>query len=112
MRLLVLGAALAMLGLVAGCGSTAVAAPVQTDQVNLPPSYRFDPVVIEVVEGTTVKWTNNDHFTHSVKVEAQPDRVIKPGENVSITFDATGEHPYVCTFHSHDMKGKVIVVKR
>ena len=109
MRLLVLGGALVMLGLVTGCGQTATAAPVHTDQVNLPPSYQFDPAVIQVVAGTTVTWTNNDHFTHSVKMQDAADHVIKPGESVSIPFDKAGEYPYVCTFHTKDMKGTVIV---
>jgi plastocyanin len=108
-RLLLLGGALVMLGLVAGCGSTATAAPVQTDQVNLPPSYRFDPAVIQVVAGTSVTWTNNDHFTHSVKVQDASDHVIKPGESVSILFDTPGSYSYLCTFHTKDMKGTVIV---
>jgi plastocyanin len=111
-RPLLLGAALVTLGLVAGCGPTANAAPVQTDRVNLPPSYQFEPAVIQVVAGTTVTWTNNDHFTHSVKVQDGPDHIIKPGESVSITFDTPGQYPYVCTFHTQDMKGKVIVANR
>jgi plastocyanin len=108
-RLLVLGVALVMLGMVVGCGQTATAAPVQTDQVNLPPSYRFDPAVIQVVAGTSVTWTNNDHFTHSVKVQDASDHVIKPGESVSILFDTPGDYSYLCTFHTKDMKGTVIV---
>lgn len=109
MRLLVLGVALVVLGMVVGCGQTATAAPVQTDQVNLPPSYRFDPAVIQVVAGTSVTWTNNDHFTHSVKVQDAPDHQIKPGESVSILFHTPGNYPYLCTFHTKDMKGTVIV---
>jgi plastocyanin len=109
MRLLLLGVALAVLGVVAGCGQPADAAPVRTDQVNLPPSYQFDPAVIQVAAGTSVTWTNNDHFTHSVKVQDGPDHVIRPGESVSIPFDKAGEYPYICTFHTQDMKGKVIV---
>jgi plastocyanin len=109
-RLLILAGSLAVLGLVGGCGPTATAAPVKTNQVNLPPSYQFDPAVIQVAAGSTVTWTNNDHFTHSVKVQDDPDHVIKPGESVSIPFDTPGEYSYICTFHTQDMKGKVIVV--
>jgi len=108
-RLLLLSVALVALGVTAGCGETAGAAPVQTNEVNLPPSYQFDPAVIQVVAGTSVTWTNNDHFTHSVKVQDGPDHVIRPGESVSIPFDKAGEYPYICTFHTQDMKGKVIV---
>src|SRR5436853_6664715 len=87
MRVLLFSAAVVALGLLAGCGQPAGAAPAQTDQVNLPPSYQFDPAVIQVVAGTSVTWTNNDHFTHSVKVQDGSDHVIRPGENVSISFD-------------------------
>jgi plastocyanin len=108
MRLLLVSVALVGLGLVAGCGPP-TGPPVQTDQVNLPPSYQFDPAVIQVVAGTSVTWTNNDHFTHSVKVQDGSDHVIRPGENVSISFDKAGDYPYICTFHAQDMKGTVIV---
>src|SRR5207248_2484511 len=98
-----------MLGMVVGCGQTATAAPVQTDQVNLPPSYRFNPAVIQMVAGSSVTWTNNDHFTHSVKVQDGADHVIRPGESVSIPFDKAGEYPYICTFHAQNMRGTVMV---
>ena len=54
-------------------------------------------------------WTNNDHFTHSVELDGQPDRQIKPGESVEITFDTPGKYDYKCTLHPHDMSGTVIV---
>jgi plastocyanin len=82
---------------------------VPTDKVDLPPSYQFDPAVTQVVARTSVTWTNNDHFTHSVKVQYRPDHVIRPGENVSISFDEAGAYPYICTFHAQDKKGTVIV---
>ena len=39
----------------------------------------------------------------------RPDHVIKPGESVSIHFDTPGNYSYICTFHTKDMKGTVIV---
>jgi plastocyanin len=103
--------ALAMLTLLpAGCGEDATSAePVRTTQVDLPPSYHFDPVVAELDAGSTMTWTNNDHFTHSVKVEDGEDHALKPGESVSVTFDQPGEYDYICTYHPRDMRGKVIV---
>ena len=47
-------------------------------------SYRFDPKVIEVKAGDTVTWTNNDNFTHTVKVDGQPDHKVGRGDSVSI----------------------------
>ena len=104
--------ALAMLALLpVACQEDSTSAePVRTNQVDLPPSYRFEPKVIQVTAGTTVTWTNNDHFTHSVELDGEPDRQIKPGESVEITFDAPGEYDYLCTLHPHDMSGTVIVV--
>ena len=102
--------ALAML-LLAGCGgSTSASEPVETNQVDLPPSYKFEPKVIQVAAGTTVTWTNNDHFTHSVEMDGEPDHKIEPGDTVELTFDTPGEYKYVCTLHPHDMSGTVIVV--
>ncbi|HEX5505389.1 MAG TPA: cupredoxin domain-containing protein [Thermomicrobiales bacterium] len=105
--------ALAALTFLAGCGGAGGAAtPVHTSTVDLPPSYRFDPAIITVPAGTTVTWTNHDNFTHSVKVEGGADtsvHVMRPGESASITFATPGEYPYVCTFHTQNMKGKVIV---
>ncbi len=103
------GAALVAL-LASGCGGSASGSePVATDQVNLPPSYRFEPKVITVAAGTTVTWTNNDHFTHNVRVENGETMEMKPGESASYTFDSPGTYAYICTFHPHDMTGTVIV---
>ena len=104
---------LAGLLVLSGCagGRTAAAAgPAKTSTVNLPPSYRFDPDVIQVPAGTTVTWTNNDNFTHSVLVTGTNDvHNMKPGEKTTITFNTPGQFDYVCTYHTQNMKGRVIV---
>jgi len=109
--LLVIALAAGSIGLLAACDSSANASdpPVKTDKVSLPPSYRFDPPVLEVPAGATVIWTNNDHFTHAVQIQGQSEHDMKPGESASIKFDQPGEYPYICTFHPNDMKGKVTV---
>jgi plastocyanin len=101
--------------LVTGCASSssgAGASPIVTDHVDLPKSYRFEPAAIQVVAGTTVTWTNDDNFTHSVALEGQtsPVGIMKPGEAVTHTFTAPGSYPYICTFHPQDMRGVVEVV--
>ncbi len=102
-----------LLPVLVACGTasanTNAGTPVKTNQVNMPPSYRFDPPVIEVAPGTSVTWTNNDNFTHSVQVESGEVHVVKPGERTTIVFDKPGDYPYVCTFHTQNMKGRVIV---
>jgi plastocyanin len=65
--------------------------------------------VIEISAGDTVTWTNEDNFTHTVQVEGQEDHKVGQGESVEITFETTGTYDYVCTLHSQDMDGQVIV---
>lgn len=105
----VLGAAAVLVAVAAGCGSKESREPVATDEVTMPRSYRFDPKVIRVDAGTTVTWTNEDNFTHTVQVDGQVDHEVERGESVSITFDTPGTYHYVCTLHRQDMDGEVIV---
>ena len=97
--------------LLAACGSSAEAEPVATDQVNLPPSYRFEPAAITVPDGTTVTWTNNDNFTHNVRLLDDGGEILDlpPGESVSFTFRGPAEHRYDCSFHPNDMSGVLVV---
>nr|PZN34647.1 MAG: plastocyanin [Chloroflexota bacterium] len=112
-HLLVLAIAVALL---AGCGAqpSAAAGEVETSEVTMPPSYRFDPPRIRVPAGTTVTWRNTDNFTHSVSVAGGdfPLLNLAPGEAGSITFDQRGGYDYLCTFPAQDMRGTVTVVAR
>jgi plastocyanin len=101
-------AVLAVTLVAAGCGGTGSTAPVATTEVSMAKSYRFDPKTIEINAGQTVTWTNNDNFTHTVKVDGQDDHKVGRGDSVSIKFDKAGTYHYVCTLHSHDMHGTVI----
>ncbi len=114
MRIGLFVAVLAIAAVLAGCAQVGASAqPVETTHVDMPPSYRFDPVVIQVRVGQTVTWTNRDNFTHDVHLlgsinwHSQP---LRPGESASYTFNQPGQYPYVCDFHSQNMKGKVVVV--
>ena len=110
MRKFLLTAVAAAALVAAGCaGSGGSSEPVATTEVEMVKSYRFDPKVIEVEAGETVTWTNEDNFTHTVQVDGQEDHKVGKGESVSITFDAPGTYGYVCTLHSQDMDGEVIV---
>lgn len=92
-----------------GCGGTGSSHPVATTKVSMAKSYRFDPTTIRVKTGDTVTWTNNDNFTHTVKVDGREDHKVGRGDSVSISFDKPGRYHYVCTLHSKDMSGTVIV---
>ena len=110
-----LRAALALLisfSLVGACNQAAApGAPVATDRVDLPRSYRFAPEAIVVPHGTTVTWTNDDNFTHSVRLleGGSPAQFMKPGETTTRTFDVPGLYAYDCSLHPTDMKGTVLV---
>jgi plastocyanin len=95
--------------LAAGCGGSNSSEPVAATEVEMVKSYRFDPKVIEIESGDTVTWTNEDNFTHTVQVEGQEDHKVEQGESVEIRFDEPGTYDYVCTLHSQDMDGTVIV---
>ncbi len=101
----------AVLVLAAACSAAADPTPVATNEVDLPPSYRFEPEVITVTDGTTVTWTNSDNFSHNVRLlDDGGDKLqLAPGESVSFTFTGVGEHHYDCSFHPNDMTGMVIV---
>ncbi|HKX48713.1 MAG TPA: plastocyanin/azurin family copper-binding protein [Gaiellaceae bacterium] len=101
--------AVVLAAIAAGCGGTGSSEPVATTEVTMAKSYRFDPKVIEVASGDTVTWTNDDNFTHTVQVDGQEDHEVGQGESVSLAFDQPGTYHYVCTLHSQDMDGEVVV---
>ena len=93
------------------CAPSVPAEPVATAQVDLPRSYRFAPADIVVPVGTTVTWTNNDNFTHSVRLLDPADEplMLKPGERVTHDFTTAGLYRYDCSLHPKDMTGSVLV---
>jgi plastocyanin len=112
---------MAFLGLV-GCSSSSSAngdtpfkvsgAPVPTDRVDMPKSYRFSPAVIEVKAGSTVTWTNHDDFPHNVTLLTGPDKTSKDvgiGHSVAMQFSQAETVYYHCSFHPQQMRGKIIV---
>ena len=106
---------LGLLILLAACGGGSGAkskeAPVRTNQVNLPKSYRFDPSVIQVKAGTTVTWTNEDDFPHNVHLLTgnEVTKSLPVGGRTTLTFPKAGEFEYECSFHPQQMQGMVIV---
>jgi plastocyanin len=88
-----------------GDGGQAVA----TTNVSMAKSYVFEPKRIRVEAGDTVTWTNDDNFTHTVRVDGQEDHRVERGDSVSIAFAEPGTYHYVCTLHRRDMDGEVIV---
>jgi plastocyanin len=92
-----------------GGGTGASQSPVATTAVDLPKSYRFAPEAITVPAGSTVTWTNNDNFTHNVRLDGAEPLQMAPGEAATHTFETPGTYPYVCSLHPQDMRGTVVV---
>ena len=107
--LVLFAASIVTIVVAAGCGGSESSEPVATTEVAMAKSYRFDPKTIEIDAGDRVTWTNEDNFTHTVQVDGQEDHKVERGESVSIAFDTPGIFHYVCTLHSQDMEGEVIV---
>jgi plastocyanin len=86
-------------------------APVRTDTVELPKSYRFEPEAIEVDAGITVTWVNEDDFPHNVHLLDGGDRTepLPVGGSTEITFEEAGTIDYECSLHPQQMQGTVLV---
>jgi plastocyanin len=77
-------------------------------------SSAFEPQSLEVTAGTTVTWTNEDGFAHTVTAGApgSPEDTfaesLEGGDEAEITFDEAGTFPYFCNIHP-SMTGEVVV---
>jgi predicted lipoprotein with Yx(FWY)xxD motif/plastocyanin len=73
--------------------------------------FAFNPGILKVHKGTTVKWTNNDGASHTVTSDngAFESSTLQQGSSFSFTFNDTGTFAYHCKFHS-GMTATVIVV--
>jgi plastocyanin len=107
--LAIAGATLALLGLVA-CGNNADRATAATGTVHVQ-DFKFRPGDIDVSVGTTVVWTNDDSFLHTVTsgdfsgAENKPDGLFdenlpKKGSTAEVTFDEAGSFTYFCKQHN------------
>ena len=78
-------------------------------------SLAFAPQEIVVPAGTTVVWTNEDTFQHTVTADDGSFDLgfYGPGQTVSMTFDTPGTYGYYCIPHGSPggfgMAGAVIV---
>ena len=70
----------------------------------------FTPERLEIFEGDTVIWINDDVAPHTATaVDGDWDTGrLRKGQQASHTFEATNEFEYFCVYHPH-MKARVIV---
>lgn len=72
--------------------------------------FAYTPNVIIVPVGTTVRWTNNGAFNHTITSDTAlfDSGPLAPGGSFEYRFDTPGTFNYHCTLHP-SMTGKVIV---
>lgn len=73
--------------------------------------FTFDPARVEISVGDSVTWVNHDTAPHTASAEdgAWDTGALERGSAGRITFEAPGEHRYLCAFHPN-MKGTVVVL--
>jgi len=75
----------------------------------------FDPKVVTIKVGDTVKWVNNKAFPHNIIFDGHEELshkklIQKPKAELESTFSEAGEFSYYCSPHrGAGMAGKVIV---
>ena len=106
--------------LISGCTTTTTTqpAPTQTPVTTTPAPISVDirdstfvPGTVGISKGTTVTWTNDDGFQHTITsisgvFDSGP---IDPGKTYSYTFNQAGTFEYSCKIHTSMTHGNVIV---
>jgi plastocyanin len=75
----------------------------------------FDPKVVTIKAGDTIKWVNNKAFPHNIVFDGHDELshkklAQKPKAELESTFNEVGEFSYYCSPHrGAGMAGKVIV---
>ncbi len=69
----------------------------------------FDPASHEVINGTTVKWTNRDSAIHIVNGPGFQSPPLNKWDSWSYTFNNTGRFEYNCSNHPSMAHGWIVV---
>jgi len=74
-------------------------------------NFAFNPASVTVSTGDTVRWTNQDSATHTVKGSSFESGSIAQGDTYKFMFTEPGVYDYTCSIHP-SMKGTVTVVEK
>ncbi|MDD5617112.1 MAG: cupredoxin domain-containing protein [Candidatus Methanoperedens sp.] len=69
----------------------------------------FNPPTLNVVNGTTVRWTNKDSATYVITGKGFKSPELNKRDNWSYTFNDTGTFEYNCSIHTTMPHGTIIV---
>jgi len=98
-----------VVGLVGRDDGAAPGAQSGGDQVRIV-DFAFAPEDTRVAVGSTITWTNDDGFDHSVVADDDlfESKAFGQGGTFAFTFDRPGRFAYVCGIHN-SMRGVVVV---
>jgi plastocyanin len=105
--------------IIAGAAAVAVAPIPQALRANAPvihevaiQSFQFDPAILRVRVGDTIRWTNHDLAPHTATADqlGWDTGTLERDETAAIKVTAGMEVPYFCIFHPH-MKGRIALVE-
>ena len=74
--------------------------------------FQYNPSVIRIKVGDTVRWTNKGAVTHTVTSVSGPEPFsgkLGPGDSFRRRFETPGRYSYQCQFHPTQMLGTIIV---
>ena len=74
-------------------------------------NFAFNPASVTISTGDTIRWTNKDSATHTVKGSSFESGSLAQGDTYEFTFTEPGAYDYTCSIHP-SMKGTVTVVEK
>ncbi|MBR8836748.1 MAG: cupredoxin family copper-binding protein [Stigonema ocellatum SAG 48.90 = DSM 106950] len=76
-------------------------------------NFKFDPAILKIHVGETVKFINGDEEPHTVTAQdgSFDSKALDKDEAWTYTFTKTGKIPYICAIHPF-MKGTVTVTPK
>lgn len=72
-------------------------------------NYKFDPYMVTISEGDTVKWVKKDHPAQIIKSNVFQSPTLREGDTFSYTFTEPGNYDYQIVSHPWAPGGIVVV---
>jgi plastocyanin len=102
-------APLAVVVLVAGCGSGESPRPAARNASVEIADFKYRPARLEVARGARVTWRNRDSSPHTATAPGVLDTgILRRGEQRTLRLTRSGTHTYVCELHPF-MKASIVV---
>jgi plastocyanin len=70
----------------------------------------FQPSILQVLPGDTVRWVNQGQHNHTVTTQDGRDYPLARGASIALTFHSPGRFSYHCRFHPLQRMAGVILV--